>query len=310
MIGSRDGLARAADAFGFDGIVLVGPTLLAQSRGVDQLHRHAVDLERRAQRIARGAGHRRDDGRIEPHELVHQRALASVGAAGDHHGEAARQQRAAACRLQHLAQQLANIRHALGQFGAGQEVDLLFREINRRFNVDAQLGQRRAGGLHACGEFTLQRSHRGAGRAARTSVDQVGDGFGLREVDLVVEEGPLGKFTGPRAARAQFHHALDQRLDDQAGVALQFEHILAGERARRGEEDGDAGIDDFAGGIAPAAEGGLARGGQAAQQRLGNGRGHCSGYAHNGDPAAARRGRGGNNRVASSAQRLRPRGAG
>ena len=42
MIGARDGLAGASHAFDFDGIA----GFVAQARGVDEFHRHTVDLDR------------------------------------------------------------------------------------------------------------------------------------------------------------------------------------------------------------------------------------------------------------------------
>jgi len=48
----------------------------------------------------------------------------------------------------------------------------------------------------------LQRAQSRACRLRRSAVDQVSDRFGLREVELVVEEGALRELARSRRARA------------------------------------------------------------------------------------------------------------
>src|ERR1044071_2738131 len=64
---------------------------LAQSRGIDQRERHALDLDRLAQRIAGRAGDRRDDRALLAGEAVKQAGLANVGAPGEYDVDAATQ---------------------------------------------------------------------------------------------------------------------------------------------------------------------------------------------------------------------------
>ena len=92
----------------------------------------------------------------------------------------------------------------------------------------------------------VQGAARGAGGAGVACGDQVGDGFGLCEVELAVEEGALAELAGAcmaRAERGAFGH--DALEDDGTAVRLQFDDVLAGEARGRGEEQGDAVVEDF-----------------------------------------------------------------
>jgi hypothetical protein len=57
--------------------------------------------------------------------------------------------------------------------------------------------------LDAAREHALQRTPRGARGAHVAGGDQVGDGLGLGEVELAVEEGALAELARPCLARAQ-----------------------------------------------------------------------------------------------------------
>ena len=75
--------------------------VVAQAGGVDHVQRHAFDLDRLADLVARRAGDRRDDRQLGAGQRVEQRALADVGLAGDHDLDAFAQQRALARARQH-----------------------------------------------------------------------------------------------------------------------------------------------------------------------------------------------------------------
>ena len=87
----RDGRPGALDAERLDRIVG-----RAQSRGVDDRQRDAVDLDRALDRVARRAGDRRDDRDLVAGEPVEQARLADVRRADQDDGEAVAQQRALA----------------------------------------------------------------------------------------------------------------------------------------------------------------------------------------------------------------------
>ena len=99
------------------------------------------------------------------------------------------------------------VAEALGELAVGEEVDFLLGKIDGRLDVGAQIDQRIGEPLHHAGELALQRAHGGARGFARAGIDEVGDGFGLRQVDLVVVKGALGEFARARAARAELQRS-------------------------------------------------------------------------------------------------------
>ena len=61
-------------------------------------------------------------------------------------------------------------------------------------------------------ERAVERARRRARRRFGAGVDQVGDGFGLREVELVVEEGALGELAGLGDAQVRQSRAAGRRV--------------------------------------------------------------------------------------------------
>ncbi len=123
-----------------------------------------------------------------------------MGAPRQHHRHAIAQQPPLAGAAGHRVEVLANRCESLGQGSIRQEVDLLFRKIDGGFHIGAQLNHRARQHLDHGGELTLQRTHGGPGRLARAGVDEICDGLGLRQVQLVVQERALREF--PRDWRA------------------------------------------------------------------------------------------------------------
>ena len=115
------------------------------------------------------------------------------------------------------------------------------------------------------GELAGERAQRRAGRFARRRVDEIGDPFGLREIELALEERAAREFARLGEARAGVEAGVEQRLHhDRAAVALQLQHRLAGIGMRRREVESDALVD-----ASPAnrSEGRQPRLGQAAEDR-------------------------------------------
>ena len=141
-----------------------------------------------------------------------------------------------------------------------EKVDLFLGKIDGRFDVGAQIDQCVGEALHHAREFALQRAHGGACGFARSRIDEIGDGFGLRQVDLVVVKRALGEFAWARAPRSELEAPLDQLLDDHGpAMALQLDHMLAGIGKRAGKEQRDSDVDRIARAIEEAGQGGVAR---------------------------------------------------
>ena len=86
-----DGLERTLHTDALD--LIVGIT---QTRCIDHVQGHAVDMDMFAQHIAGGAGDIGDDGRFAPGQGIEQAGLAGIGPASDDHGHAVAQQGALA----------------------------------------------------------------------------------------------------------------------------------------------------------------------------------------------------------------------
>ena len=84
--------------------------------------------------------------------------------------------------------------------------------------------------VDAARELAIERAACGARGARVGGGDQVGDGFGLGEVELAVEEGAFAEFARARARarRARSTRATSSLQHDRAAVRLQFDHVFAG----------------------------------------------------------------------------------
>ena len=85
----------------------------------------------------------------------------------------------------------------------------------------------------------MQGVQRGARRGAGAGINQVGDGFCLGQVHLVVEKSPLGEFTGAGLTSASSNAGGHQHVQDhRAAMALKFRHIFPGKgmRGRKGDD--------------------------------------------------------------------------
>ena len=105
---------------------------------------------------------------------------------------------------------------------------------------------------------------RAAARAAVAvaGIDQVGHAFGLRQVELAVEERALRELPGLREPRPELDAAREQQAQHRrSAVAVQLQHVLAGVGARRREVQREALVERLA---ARAAEGRRRRGRAAA----------------------------------------------
>ena len=112
----------------------------------------------------------------------------------------------------------------------GEKVDFLFGKIDRGFDVHARFGHRFGQRMNRDRKLTLQRTKRGTCGLARAAVDEIGNGFGLGEIDLVVQEGALCEFARLRDSRAETEYSREQHIhDDGAAMAMQLQDIFAGE---------------------------------------------------------------------------------
>ncbi len=270
------------------------------------MERQPVDLDVLADHVPGRARDLGDDGGIAPGEAIEQAGFAYVRAPGDDHGRPLLEQNALPgrrVRVRHRRQQLLQ---TLVDMRLGQVVHLLLGKIDGRLHVGAQrhesLDQRR----HFLREAPLHRALGAARSGGGGAVDEVRDGFRLRQVHLVVEKSALQELPGARGARAQRQEPPEHQIEhDRSPVSVQLEHVLAGQRAGTREEQRDAPVQGLARGVAKGAVVGHAGLGDAPQHGTGHTAHGGTRGANDADPAASRRSGDGGDGV------LRPvRGAG
>jgi hypothetical protein len=90
---------------------------------------------------------------------------------------------------------------------ATERIQRFVGEVDGRFHVDAQQHQLLDHGLDAAREHAVQRTSCSARGTVVAGGDQVGDGLGLGQVELAVEERPFAELTRPRLARSAMQRA-------------------------------------------------------------------------------------------------------
>ncbi len=183
----------------------------------------------------------------------------------------------------------------------GEEVDLLFRKIDRRLNVGSQLDERVGEAPDHRRELPLQGSHRSTSRLSRAGVDQVGDRLGLSQIELVVEKRTLCELARVGASRPELDDSRYQSLEHHlAPVTVQFQHVLAGVRVRCREEKRQTGIDRLVVRIREAGERRATRYRDLTKHDSSDFGRLDTGDPHDADPASTRRGCGSHDRVGVS----------
>ena len=136
-----------------------------------------------------------------------------------------------------------------GDLAARRQSDVLVGEIDFDFQMGANRDDLRAHFVDARGQCAgeLRQRIRKRGIAARG--DDVGDGFGLGQIDAAVEKCAAGEFAGLGKARAGGDGDRDDAADNElAAMALDFGDILAGKACRMRHHECERAIDARAGG--------------------------------------------------------------
>ena len=257
-IGLLDLGPGALDADLLDGVVGV-----AQAGSVDEVDGYAFDADLLDDAVAGGAGNGGDDGDFGAGQGVEQAGLADVGCAGEHDVQALAQAGTALGGVEETPQGVVDARQAPGSVGFLQEVDFFFGEVEGGLDQHAQGEQLFGQIVNLPREDALKRSGGGSCGLLGAGFDEVGDGFGLHEVELVVQEGAFGELAGLGQADAEgsthLQHAAQQDLlDDGAAVALQLQDVFAGVGMGGREPERQAVVDGLGIGRQKGAIGGLA----------------------------------------------------
>ena len=196
------------------------------------------------------------DRHILTGQAIEQARLSDIGCAGQHHHQPFAQCTALPRRPEHRFQFTAHDREPLKRIRLGKEVDaILLREIQRRFDQDAQIQQAIGHPVDRRGELARQRAQCATRCLLAGRVDQVGDRFRLRQVDAFVDVGATGELARLGDARTQFDTALkDAAQHDRTAMSVQFKHVFTRERSRPGEPERHADIQGSSAAVAERAQ--------------------------------------------------------
>ena len=189
-VGIGNGVPGTCNAHLLDHVLAV-----AQAGGVDDVDRYTFNLDGLLDLVTRGAGNGRHYGQLGTGQGVEERGLAGIGLPGNDHADAFAQQGALARLLQDQLQTGKDVVELALGIGFLQEVDLFFGKIQRGLDQHAQVDEGVLDCMDAPGKYPGQRLAGTTRRRLGAGVNQVGNRLGLGQIELVVEEGALGKFT-------------------------------------------------------------------------------------------------------------------
>jgi len=128
----------------------------AETGGIDNVQRQAIDVDLFTDQIAGRAWLAGDDrGRIAG-ECVEEARLAAIGSTGEHHMQAVTQQTALASGSFKVCKAGCNDGDAPLEFAVAQQLDFFVRKVDGGLDVDAQTGQLLVQRQHRSGKIALQ----------------------------------------------------------------------------------------------------------------------------------------------------------
>lgn len=133
----------------------------------------------------------------------------------------------------HVGHQGADLtQHVVGQIVA----DAFVGEIDDRLGQGQGTNQILTPALDQSGQTAIQLLQRLTALSGGFGIDQIGDGLGPGQIELVIEKGPAGKLARFRRAQTQFQQGLGQGSGDGASaMQMQFHHLFTGEAVGGGE---------------------------------------------------------------------------
>ncbi len=128
---------------------------VAQACGVDDMQRHAVDVDMLAQDVTGGAGNVGHNRGFTARQGVQQARFPGVWTTGNHDLHPFTQQAALTRFGAHRIEVGNHIVELRFDFSIGKEVDLFVREVDSRFHIDAQVSKCFHKVVNTCREGTL-----------------------------------------------------------------------------------------------------------------------------------------------------------
>ena len=208
----------------------------AQTRRIDKPVENAVEVQRGFDRIACRAGNFGYQRPLLVKQTVEQRAFPDVGAADDCDGDTLLDGVAQGEGVDQPVDLRTDPLHCSAEFRAVGEFDLFLAEIEFEFEQRGEPQQLAAQRFQLGG---VTAAHLVGGQCmcrTRTRSDQVGDRFGLRQVELAAEKGARSEFAGRCHAGAAANQQCEQFADDvPRAVTRDLDRIFAGVGVRRTE---------------------------------------------------------------------------
>ena len=244
QIGIGEGASGAANTFLFD-----FARSIAQSCGIDDFQRVALEGNGLLDGVARGAGVGGDDGAVAAGQEIEQGGFADVRGAGDDDAGAFAQNAAFLPGGQQGVDFVGNGGQAINKSIRNRLRQFIIRKIEHGLDVrrDGQEGIVERADASAKGILEL-----GGGEARcafGTGLDEIQDGFGLSQIEFAVQKSAFGEFAGFGLACAGGQEGLQNAASGLgSAVALDFGGIFAGERVRGAENEQQGIVEDFAGG--------------------------------------------------------------
>ena len=286
-----------ANAFGLDDVICI-----SKSGCVDEPKPKAVDGAGVFHRVAGCSGDVGDDGPVVAEEGVEQGGLAAVGGADDGDGDAFFHGVAGRETVREAADTGEEVDEQGVEAFAVRELDVFLGKIELEFEEAGEADECFAQGVDFAGEAASKLVEGEAVCARVFCGNEVGDGFGLGEVESAIEEGALRELAGTGLAAPCFDEGPhDLALDELRAVDVELHRVFTGVGAGATKDEGEAFVKDGASSIAESAEGDRAIGDgvEGLGEDLGaEGEGFGAGDAHHGDSTRTGGGGDGANRGA------------
>ena len=118
--------------------------------------------------------------------------------------------------------------HPLAQSRSALRIDPLLGKVDESLEVSHALQKLAAQGIDLLAEATLELPGSGLRRTGRLGADEIHDRLGLGEIELAVQERPLGELPRPRhAGTGRKHRGKDARSHQGSSMPADLDEILA-----------------------------------------------------------------------------------
>ena len=221
---------------------------VAKTGGVDQFERNSFKRNALGDEIAGCAGNGSDDGAISLYEAIKKRAFAGVWAPHDCHREAIVDNAASSEGSFKSGERRDEIVNASGDLGLRRYVYVILSEVDAGFEKCDELDQRLLDGNNTAAERPAHLTGGLASLGQGLRLDEIADGFGLREIEFSGEERTFGELSWFGKACAESDGPAEEKIEnDGRAVRGDFDEVVTGIRVGGGEEGDDRIIDLFFG---------------------------------------------------------------